>query len=535
MISEDGQVVLSYNGEIYNYRELKDELRRAGCGFRTNSDTEVIIQAYRQWGIRFLERLNGMYALALLDKNRQTLWLARDPAGIKPLYHAQLGNGFYFASELRAFRVLGAVESHPDWKPYFMLFGHLPEPITPFKHVVPLKKGSVLEYDLRSDEWKVTDIVRPRFARSSITNEKQAVESIRAILQESVKRHLISDAPIGLFLSGGIDSSLITLIANALTPESLKTLSIYFDDERYSEKAFQDLIIAITHNQHTSYCVRYDEFAGKVNDILSAMDSPSVDGVNTYFISQFAAASGLKAVLSGLGADELLGGYRSFDRARYAALLSRLSPQLLQHFARNHSGRIGRLGFLSIKHPAAEYLFYRGIFSLKDVARHCGVDHDYLIDLISSLPYPEEFDTLQGAERAGFLEYHYYMGHQLLRDTDYMSMWHGLEVRVPFLDREFVSLCNAIAPELKYGRGRGKYLLIKAFEDVLPEKIWKRRKSGFAFPFKDWFRAIDLFKDFKFPANVVEDGLRVGNLPWSQQWLIYLMEQWEPGGSMASN
>lgn len=521
MQSIDGSLVLSYNGEIYNFKELKEELQASGWEFRTNTDTEVILCAYQHWGISFLRRLNGMFALALYDRANGRLHLARDPAGIKPLYFAQQNGIFYFASELRALNSTNVFRSNEDWPYYFMLFGHLPEPITTLKGVEPLRKGTYLSYDFSNSQYEIKAFTETAAAGPVITDEQVAIQAIRSVLQQATGRHLISDAAIGLFLSGGIDSSLLTLIASTEVPEILETISVCFESEKFSEKKFQELILAATGAKHASFCVDQAAFEDHLADILQAMDSPSVDGVNTYFISHFAADSGLKAVLSGLGADELLGGYRSFERAKYVNWFRRLPHSTLNFLARHKAGRLGRIGFLCMQHPAAEYLFYRGLFSMKEVSDHFGISWEYLKGLILSLPYERNFDGLQGGDRAGYLEYNYYMAGQLLKDSDYMSMWHGLEIRVPFLDREFVRLCNSISPELKFGRGQGKYLLIQAFKDILPEPIWNRKKAGFVLPFEEWFKNMGL-------SARIETGAKLGaveKLKWAQLWSLYLMKE----------
>lgn len=522
MINDKADIVICYNGELFNYLEIKEELKNNGMLFHTHSDTEVILQAYKYWGKDCFKKFNGMYALAILDKNKAQVILARDHAGIKPLYYSLNNNAFYFASELRAFKKLGYWKENKDWKTFFLAFGHIPEPITTLIEVQPLPKGHMLVYDLKEKSYSVEAFYTPSF-EIKIRDEKTAIAAIHDTLLAAIKRHLISDAPIGLFLSGGVDSSILTVSAKPFVPDSLHTLSIFFDSEKYSEKFYQDLVIEKTKAQHQSYNVTAEDLENLLPEILEAMDSPSIDGINSYFISKYAHHYGLKAVLSGLGADELLGGYQSFNRVGSVAKLKKIPAFILKMAKWLPDERYKRISYLSLNHPVGEYLFYRGLFPISSIASILNKTEKEVASILINLPQNPVFKSLKGAERAGFLEYNYYMQNQLLKDTDYMSMWHGLEVRVPFLDKDFIDLCNSIDPVVKFNRSRGKYLLIEAFKEALPEQVWNRKKSGFTFPFDEWFRSRPgLLKKFNVPDDVTSD-FKNNKIHWSRVWSMALI------------
>ena len=256
----DAELTIVFNGEIYNYQELRSTLKHYGHQFTTESDTEVILKAYRHWGIDAFAFFNGMFALAIWDETKQQLILARDHAGIKPLYYYIDHRCLYFASEIRAFQHSGKLfEENDKWQSAFLTFGHLPEPITTLKSVVPLAKGTVLIIDVPSLKTKSHTFFNWKFT-GQLTNEQEALALMRETLEEAVRRHLISDAPIGLFLSGGIDSSLLTLIAAHTQKENLHTLSIVFNEKAFSEEKYQQLIIQKTNAQHQSFLVTKNIF-----------------------------------------------------------------------------------------------------------------------------------------------------------------------------------------------------------------------------------------------------------------------------------
>lgn len=518
MYSTDKKTVLVYNGELYNYQELKIQLQSLGCNFNSHSDTEVVLQAYQQWGLSCFERFNGMFALAIWDEHLQKITLARDHAGIKPLYfHLSEKKGLVFASEIRAFKQLDPHwPENNDWQAAFMLFGHLPEPYTTLQDVVPLEKGTWLQIEVPSLQYKTG--VHTQFSfRPDITQSAEALTHLREVLPKAVKRHLISDAPIGLFLSGGIDSSLLTLLAQPYIGQNLKTLSITFEDATLNEAPYQKIIADKTGAHHESFLVTEQEFKEHLPEIIEAMDQPSTDGINSYFISYYARNYGLTAVLSGIGADELFGGYPSFTRANHVAKLRKIPaflPGLAEYLP---SDKFKKLSFFEFKNDVAGYLFNRGAFSLAQTAALTGKSKADLLTILEGVRLHKPKGIKDNRDTASWLETNLYMQNQLLKDSDYMSMWHSLEIRVPFLDKEVMNVAFSIDPSIKYHPTIGKHLLIEAFKDLLPDAIWNRKKMGFTFPFYQWMHSIQAQHPTPHYTHIRNQYLS-GKLHWSRYW-----------------
>lgn len=523
-----GRYWISYNGELYNYPELKQALKREGWQFTTASDTEVILAAFAAWGTEGFKRLNGMFAFALFDNVTTDIFLVRDASGIKPLYYARTNEGLAFASEIRAFKSIPYLrEENPYWKIYLVAYGHLPEPVTTLKQVRPLEKGCYLRYNIRSGETEQNPFKRYSFLEKTV-NKNEAVQLVRDILDKAVKRHLISDAPIGVFLSGGLDSSILATLAADHT-EQLKTISINFEDNSYSEKKYQDLLQQQLSGSHRQHLLKEAEFHEFLPSIINAMDLPSCDGINTWFISKYAKESGLKAVLSGIGGDELFGGYPSFNRIGTTLLLEKLPVKILRSGRFSGSKRLKRLSFLGIEGAVGRYLFLRGFFIPVDIAKHLNVDEKQVWDILSENPLLPHIDHLTPGNQASWMEINLYMQNQLVRDADVMSMAHGMEIRLPLLDAEFMKMTLQLGSAVKYGGRLQKQLLIDAFRDRLPEAIWNRKKMGFAFPFREWLSNDEYARNRagKNKNNYHKKFIQ-GDLHWSQFLTLMLTEN-QPG------
>ncbi len=530
----DAELTIVFNGEIYNYKELKSTLQHYGHQFKTESDTEVILKAYRQWGADAFEFFNGMFALAILDERKQQLVLARDHAGIKPLYYYKDQHSFYFASEIRAFQcVEKKFAENQQWRTAFLTFGHLPEPITTLENVHPLEKGTVMLVDLPSLKSRKHCFFNWKFT-GKLKNEEEALQLIRETMEQAVERHLVSDAPIGLFLSGGIDSSLLTLIASTTQKENLHTLSIVFNEEQFSEEKYQQLIIEQTKAHHQSFLVTKEIFNGHLEDAMDAMDQPTLDGINTYFISKYAKAYGLKAVLSGLGADELFGGYPSFQQHRRMNFVKKAPDSLLKRLQLFPDHRVRKLSYAGMDNSASEYLSYRGIFTPVSVASLLGTTEKQIEEELEQLSTYYPINGLTDGNRISWIETNFYMQNQLLKDSDFMSMWHGLEIRVPFLDKEVMLMAGAIDEAIKFKKTPPKYLLVKAFENELPVKIWKRKKQGFTFPFEGWLKENEYIQ----PSTPEEHHLYIDfqrkRLSWGRYWCALLMNRFMNKGQHAA-
>ncbi|MDB5145732.1 MAG: hypothetical protein JWQ66_4445 [Mucilaginibacter sp.] len=527
-MADTGQnVYITFNGEIYNYSELKDDLLKTGAQFRSDTDTEVILNAYLYWGVLAFSKLRGMFAFALYDKAKALTFLVRDTTGIKPLYYHTEAGQLTFASEVKAFKVAGITnETDENWKVKFLAFGHIPEPYTTLKNVYSLQKGHYLSWDHHQNSYNITPY-KITVSLPYITDARLAREYLHHALKTAVNRQLIADAPIGVFLSGGIDSSLITLLANAKKEQQLKTVSIYFNEKTYNERAYQDIVLKQVSGEKFAHLVRQEDFEAFFLHIINDMDMPTTDGINTWFISKYAHDDGLKAVLSGVGADELFGGYPSFNRIKYLQYLRKIPSSLFNAANYFKTDRYRKISFLAHDHYLADYLLLRGLFVPTDIAEILSVD----IKQVDEILFGETSVSGLGGyneEHAAWFETNLYMQNQLLRDTDVMSMSNGLEVRVPFLDEDFQQVARSIAPEIRFDKNQPKKILIDSFMDTLPKATWNRPKMGFTFPLQEWMsRHADISNEKLYKGKVAQNTIKrfkKGQMHWSKVFALYQIQ-----------
>jgi len=517
---------ITFNGEIYNYLELKDQLLKAGAEFHSTTDTEVIILAYLQWGAAAFSKLRGMFAFALYDAIKSITYLVRDTSGIKPLYYHINDGQLGFASEVKALKLAGiAIDEDETWPVWFLAFGNIPEPYTTLKNVFCLPKGCYLVWDNSNSSHRITSYGIDGVA-NYISNKTQAQEYIRGLLKTAIKRQLIADAPIGVFLSGGIDSSLITLLAAQHKQQQLKTISVFFDEKTYDERQYQNLILDKIEGEKFTHLVRQSDFDEHFPEIINAMDMPTTDGINTWFISNYAHKDGLKAVLSGVGADELFGGYPSFIRIKYLRYLRKLPSSLLKFSNYFTTDRYRKISFLTHHHHLADYLLLRGLFVPADIAKILNMDirqvDEILFNTVSNIdlgPYSET--------QAAWFESNLYMQNQLLRDTDVMGMNHGLEIRVPFLDEDFRQQVENISPEIRFNNRQPKKLLTDSFAAILPRAVWDRPKMGFTFPLQQWMKHSkvsneNLYKGTE--AKKIVKAFKDDQMHWSKAFALYQIQ-----------
>ncbi|WP_255547604.1 asparagine synthase (glutamine-hydrolyzing) [Mucilaginibacter sp. dw_454] len=519
---------ITYNGEIYNYPELRSQLIKEGATFHSDTDTEVIVQAYLYWGTKAFSMLRGMFAFALYDAGKALTYLVRDTTGIKPLYYHIDGGQLSFASEVKAIKAAGiTMQENPQWAIKFLAYGHIPEPYTTLNNVYSLVKGEMLCWNHQNSS-AVISAYGTTARGTAITNLADAHAAIEHSLKTAVKRQLIADAPIGVFLSGGIDSSLITLLAEEQKHQDLKTVSIFFDEDAYDERAFQQKVFEQIGGEKFTHLVRQQDFNQFFPDALDAMDMPTTDGINSWFISKYAHQDGLKAVLSGIGADELFGGYPSFNRIAYIKYLRSLPNTLIKTFTNVAPDRYKRAMFLTQKHAIADYLFLRGLFTPPDIAALLNCDESQVYQALFS-----DEDKLNiecyNQETASWFETNLYMQNQLLRDTDIMSMNHGLEVRVPFLDEDFQQTVNSIAPQLRFAKNQPKKILITTFRNILPKAVWDRPKMGFSFPLQQWMRNHPAITDLNlYNSNKGKSIITLFNknkIHWSKAFALYQIQR----------
>jgi asparagine synthase (glutamine-hydrolysing) len=494
MHCERGRYVIVFNGEVFNFADIRRELEAEGAVFRSNSDTEVILEGYARRGPAILQRMRGMFALAIFDRETGALFLARDRMGIKPLYVAIDPAGIAFASEVRALLASGCVErrlSRPGLASY-LRWGSVADPQTLVRGVQSLPAGSYLVADERGP--RVTNYWRPD-TRTRARGRDEALEVIKPVLREAVELRLVSDVPVGVFLSGGVDSSVVTAIAARASREPLHTFNVGFHETGYDESPFAAEIARAYGCVHHAIALRADAARDRMAEALGAQDQPSSDGINTFFVSEAVRRSGIKVALSGLGGDELFAGYEKF---RYFGLVRRLAgrgprgvrlsssslPSALQNRLARIEGLLGgRCG------AEGGYAALRSMFNENQVTALLGRSEPEPSDegLFEDRRFPTQAD--EDVTIMTTLELQHYMKDTLLRDADVMSMAHALEVRVPLIDHVLVETVLPIAGALKIRdrEGRNKGLLVDA-SPPLPKPTSHRPKMGFALPFDVWFR-----------------------------------------------
>ena len=518
-----GRYTITFNGEIYNYKELRVELISAGYQFDSNSDTEVILAGYDYWKEKILNKIEGMFAFIIADLTNENLFIARDHMGIKPLYFGKKGGDYFFSSEVRAMLAVDINWSpNLDWRIWFLTFGYLPEPVTTLQNVRPISKGSYMLFDLKTHAYEEHIWFKPQYA--TITESAEvAIANTKQLLEDAVKKHLVADVEVGVFLSGGIDSSVIAILAQQFSTKPIKTISIDFEDSSYSEKIYQNVVVEQINSDHHSIIVTEDDFVTEWKNIFDSIDQPSTDSINSYFICKYARELGLKVVLSGLGADEIFGGYPSFHRTKQIQKLQRLSA--LIHFVPSSllSYPAKKIDFLKKKIASAEYLLYRGLFTPKDTAAILHIKESQVLEVLGSFQLPVSLSSnVEPQTRISILESDIYMLNQLLKDSDVQSMWRGLELRVPFLDKNLVEYIYSLKDHVKFPKAAHKFLLLEAFKSILPEITWNRPKQGFNFPFDTWIKMIDHFKNRNYVSPDIYKQFLKGKINYSRLWAVFI-------------
>ena len=549
MGTEDGRFQIVFNGAIYNFRELRSELESTGLTFRTNCDTEVLLAAYVHWGEKCLGRLRGMFAFAIWDTQEKSLFFARDPFGIKPLYYAHDGTTLVFASELTALLASGAVTATIDPSALNAALSYLavPAPRTIYKDLRSLRPGecAVFKEDVLTVRayWTFRDAANAEV--TECRGRKNFHAELRARLEDSIRAHSFADVPVGAFLSGGLDSSAIVALMQRAGASKLKTFSIGFNESDYSETSEAEEAARHFGTEHQTFVLTGDRVAADIGTILSSYDQPTGDAINTYYASQLARQGGVTVALSGLGGDELFGGYPWFDAtprlARWLPWWRRLpSPirdNLLARLQRGDSRAQKLADFLRHARNFHELAaLQRRNFS--EAARR-----DLLNGEINYAPHaelaflPAELAGAEPFEIVSAWELRTYMADVLLRDSDVMSMHHSLELRVPFVDRPLVEWLWNQRIRYKYTPDQPKSALARSVRDLLPRGMADRPKRGFTLPLAKWMRGPlrpFLEETFSLPSitsSGLFDGAGVqarwqnfvtGNDPreWSRVWTL---------------
>jgi asparagine synthase (glutamine-hydrolysing) len=544
MSNENGSVWITFNGEIYNYRELVTQLSNH-C-FRSHCDTEVLIHGYEEWGMDgLLKRARGMFAFALYDSRSDAprCFLVRDRLGIKPLYYAANAERLAFASEVQALTASRAVSGDKDPRALagLMLFGSVPAPRTVLREVSCLLPGSYLLTDRSGSRirhyWDLDAFAKT--ASSAGDGGRELGEQ----LQSAVTSHLIADVPVGIYLSGGVDSAALVALASR-TRSGLITLTVASDGEEFSEHKEARRIADNYGADHRQMQLTSQDFMNEVPNVLRAMDQPTTDGVNSYFVARAAKQAGLTVALSGLGGDELFGGYRHhrwlMDRRRSIRAFSKL-PKIFRRAVVQAGAGYGRLSgrekFMRLSNLGNRvsgselYLAVRGFFAQRQICDLLGMGEQELNETAQ-----ECFGFLPAASRDGsesrvfrYIEYKRYLHDQLLRDTDVFSMAHSIEVRVPYLDHLLLEHV-ARMPRDQELEGRGaKPRLTRAVDEATVFEAGLRPKRGFLFPFAKWMKihSQDL-KEMALSGGALDrraigklwQQFDNGRLHWSRAWML---------------
>ena len=491
--NEDGSCVVVQNGEIYNYPELRRELERAGHELRTRCDTEALVHLYEEHGPGFAERLRGMFAAAIWDARRRRLVLARDRYGIKPLYYRQVGDELRFASELRA---LPRGEIDLDALEAFLAFNSIPAPYSIFRNVRKLPAGHVLIWE--NGEVSLERYARPGPAAEGALrdgDEAELVEELRTRLRDSVRAHLLADVPVGVLLSGGVDSAALAALAAQETPEPVHTFTIGFAERSFDERADARLVAERYGTEHHELLVR-PEPELLLRALADAFDEPFADSsaLPTYLVSQL-AADHVKVALSGEGGDELFGGYYTYaadlfaDRVAPLARVVRPLVEALPASTRKASLDYKAKRFVRAAHlpPLERHHGWKEIFSAEARAELTGRRAEFDPVDVYRARYAETTTAPQLA-RLQDVDFGVYLVDDLLVKTDRASMAHSLEARVPFLDPMVTNLAFALPTRLKVRGLAKKVLLRKAVEPLLPTEVVHGRKRGFSIPAAAWLR-----------------------------------------------
>ena len=554
-ISADENLVLSYNGEIYNFLELKEELSKS-YDFKTKSDTEVIIAAYSLWGIEMVYKFNGMFSFALWDKSKEELFLCRDRFGIKPLYYIEVNQSIIFSSSIKALKSF----SHEELKIKeddlldFLQYGTVHQPNTILDKVKSVPRGSFLMAG--NQETKIFEYWNLFESNNSNKITSEPLKTVNKLLLESVEKRLISDVPYGIFLSGGIDSSILVAAASKVSTQKVNTFSIVFKEKGFDERKFSRQIASKYKTNHLELELNPEEILQQIEEPFKFMDHPSVDGINTFFISKQVHNQGFKMALSGAGSDELFAGYPVFKEVfelENKKWLYSFPPQL-----RNIFGKLLQLRNKSLKsHKIAEilnlkllelpyfYPIFRKIFANNTIYKLCDIKN------ISTENYPfnwafNNLDTNNiGANyslisKISALEIETYLQNVLLRDADQMGMANSLEIRVPFLDHNLVEYVLSLPNELKYPI-YPKKLLIDSTKGWIPDEIIHRKKMGFVLPWEKWMRnelssfceeSLLNLEDFSIfnmsQVNLLWKDFVKGNpyINWLQIWSLVVLGKW---------
>ncbi len=578
VFNEAGNVAVVYNGEIYNFQQLRKTLEGRGHTFRTHSDTEVIVHAYEEWGEQCLRELRGMFAIAIWDARTSgasgeaarhaRIFLARDRLGIKPLYYAVADGAFLFSSEVRSLLASGKIQPRvsPDSLEAFLTFGSVIEPCTLVEGIYSIPPGHCISFSADAPPLKPSP--KPYWVYSDAVLEKdgprpknflEAAKALRPLLEETVRDHMMADVPLGVFLSSGLDSTSLVALASRFQSD-LHTFTVVFPEQRYSEATVSRETAKRFKTRHQEILLSPDILVSQLEDAVKSLDQPTMDGLNSYFVSRAARQGGLKVALSGLGSDEIFGGYSTFESTPRAAFVAGLGKWIPGPFRRMTAGAAVRIASGDAVRKAAAawrspmdfphaYYFTRLLFTPSRVRRLLAPYFDSN-EYSANRERPWRARMRETARQAAKLdsftsvscfELQSYMVNTLLRDTDSASMANSLEVRVPFLDHRLVEFVGRLPKNAKYVKDVPKALLVEALSDLLPDEVVGQSKRTFTLPWDVWLRGtlgVRLSQDL---ANLTPQlrkylnpravrgawqNFVIGQTNWSRPWSLYVLNEW---------
>ena len=494
MYSHSNNCVIVFNGEIYNFREIAKELNIKP---KTSSDTEILLEAFVKWGPKFVSKLNGMFSIAIFHKLTKQLFLFRDRIGIKPLFYYCVNHELAFASELKSLLNLDYLKCSKQVNTKavgsFLNIGYIPEPATIYKNIFKLPKGSYAVFD--GDSLKITEYwkLTKKIENAVVVDEIEAKKELSELIKSSVKYRLIADVPYGTFLSGGIDSSLVSAVAQETTNHQLKTFSIGFDDVKFNETGFAKQVAQHIESDHHEFILTEQDAQKLVPDIFSFYDEPFADAsaIPTMLVSKMARQH-VTMTLSGDGGDELFHGYGMYNWAkRLNNPLYKVNKKAIKAVLKQGSSRYKRISHMfnyskneSIKtHIFSQEQYF---FSQKELKKL--LHPEYKEQLILNDNYSDLLRPLTRAEEQALFDLNYYLPDDLLVKVDRASMKYSLETRVPLLDHRIVEFAINLDPELKVNNGTAKYLLKQVLYDYVPQQIFDRPKWGFSIPLAKWLK-----------------------------------------------
>jgi asparagine synthase (glutamine-hydrolysing) len=559
MHSSDNRYVMVYNGEVYNYQEIAAQLKQEyKTNFKTSSDSEIILEAYVRYGAGFLEKLNGMFAIAIYDKQKNELFICRDRIGIKPLYYFWDGGNFAFASELKSLKKISSIsfEINKNAIYQFMHLGFIPAPLSIYSSVNKMESGTWMKVSKSALEINKYWSINQQITNKIITDEKEAIVKLNELINSSVRYQIKSDVPFGVFLSGGIDSSLITANAVSLSKGKVNTFSIGFEENKYNESAYAKSVANHLGTNHHEFIVSYKDAIDLIDTSFDVYSEPFADSssIPTMLVSKLAKKH-VTVTLSGDGGDELFLGYGSYQWAK------RLNNPLIKVFRKPIASVLDKSNSRFQRH--ASYFKYpdqnlqyshilsqeQNCFSLEelenlltpDFKNQPGSRSTTLLDNFGN-EIQHTGRHLKPIEKQAIFDLHFYLQDDLLTKVDRASMNFSLETRVPFLDHRIIEYALNLSPDLKDKNGTSKYLLKEILYQYVPKKMFDRPKQGFAIPLEKWLKnelyflieenlsqkVIEKYNyvSFNYVSKLKNDFFNGKSYLYNRLWILIVLHKW---------